>query len=152
MRLSLLLLALLSVPSVFADNTIQISNAWINEAPPTVKVIAGYLTIKNISDKTLDLITASSPDFEKIEFHSTKMEDGIASMQKIDVIVIPASSEFSFSPGEYHLMLFNGKKALKEGDSVPLELTFSDGQTISIHAEVKRANITTDISTEHHHH
>ena len=148
LQISLLLLLILSISSVFADNAVQIRNAWINEAPPTVQVVAAYMDIRNNSDKDIDLVSASSPEFERIEFHVTNIENGIARMQMQKTISIPAKSSFSFSPGNYHLMLFNGKKNLLAGDSVFLKLTFSDGQIVIINAEVKRA----DITAEHHHH
>ncbi|MBI4006210.1 MAG: copper chaperone PCu(A)C [Gammaproteobacteria bacterium] len=147
LKISLLLLSLLSVSSVIADNAILISNAWINAAPPTVQVVAAYMNIRNNSDEQIDLISARSPLFERIEFHFTRIENGVAKMQKQDNIPIAARSEFSFSPGEFHLMLFNNRKPLKAGDMVPLQFTFSDGQTVTINAEVKSANI----ATEHHH-
>ena len=90
---------------------------------------------------------AKSTNFEKIEFHLTVMKDGVASMHRQDDITIPAHSNFSFSPGKYHLMLFNPVQAVKNGDSVPLDLLFSNGETLTVEAEVKRATLE-----EHHHH
>lgn len=133
--------------SVFAQNNIEITDAWISEAPPTVNILAGYFTIVNHSDQPLDLTAAQSPLFERIEFHLTKTEDGMARMQEAAVITIPAQSEFRFSPGEYHLMLFNPVKTLKSGDLVPLQLTFSKDISIGVEAKVKRG----EHSGQHNH-
>ena len=138
---------LIAVQSVFAQNSIEITDVWINEAPPTVKILAGYFTIKNHSDDPVDLVTAHSPSFQKIEFHLTETQDGVARMQKLETISIPAQSDFSFSPGEYHLMLFNPTNTPKSGDLIPLQLTFSNGIRIDVDVEVKRGN-----QTGHHHH
>ncbi len=132
---------------MFAGNAIIVSNAWINAAPPAVQIVAAYMDIRNNSDEQIVLKSAGSPLFERIEFHLTQIENGVATMQKQDSIPIAAQSEFAFSPGKYHLMLFHSKENLKVGDLIPLELIFSDGQTITINAEIKRAVI----STEHHH-
>ena len=138
---------LIAVQSVFAQNSIEITDAWISEAPLTVKILAGYFTIKNLSADPVDLITAYSPAFERVEFHLTKTRDGVAHMQKEEIITIPAQTEFSFSPGEYHLMLFNPTNTPKSGDLIPLQLTFSNGIRIDVDVEVKRGN-----QTGHHHH
>ena len=138
---------LIAVQSVFAQNSIEITDVWINEAPPTVKILAGYFTINNHSDDPVDLVTAHSPSFQKIEFHLTETQDGVARMRKLETISIPAQSDFSFSPGEYHLMLFNPTNTPKSGDLIPLQLTFSNGIRIDVDVEVKRGN-----QTGHHHH
>ena len=138
---------LIAVQSVFAQNSIEITDVWINEAPPTVKILAGYFTIVNLSDDSVDLTGAQSPVFERVEFHLTKTRDGVAHMQKEEIITIPAQTEFSFSPGEYHLMLFNPTNTPKSGDLIPLQLTFSNGIRIDVDVEVKRGN-----QTGHHHH
>ncbi|OGT83682.1 MAG: hypothetical protein A3G42_03380 [Gammaproteobacteria bacterium RIFCSPLOWO2_12_FULL_47_76] len=138
---------LIAVQSVFAQNSIEITDVWINEAPPTVKILAGYFTIVNLSDVPVDLIAAQSPAFERVEFHLTETQDGVARMQKLETISIPAQSDFSFSPGEYHLMLFNPVKTTKAGEMISLQLTFSNGTNIDVEAEVKRSE-----SPPHHHH
>ncbi len=139
---------LFSFHSVFAQDSIEVAGAWINEAPPTVKVLAGYFTISNLANESVDLVAASSPAFEKIEFHLTETQDGVARMQKLDTVTIPAQSDFSFVPGAHHLMLFNPATAPKAGEKIPLQLTFSNGVSIDIEAEVKRG----ELPPHHHHH
>lgn len=135
------------VRPVLAEFNIEIKDAWISEAPPTVKVMAGYFTILNHTEKPVDLITIQSPAFARIEFHLTGTEDGLAHMQKVEVITIPAKSDFSFSPGAYHLMLFKPTQVPKTGDLIPLQLIFSNGISIDVEAEVKRG----DHSGNHNH-
>jgi len=135
------------VQPVHALNNIEIEDAWISEAPPTVKILAGYFTIVNHTEDPVDLISAQSQAFERIEFHLSKTRDGVAHMQKQESTTIPAKSEFSFTPGAYHLMLFNPMQALNSGDFVQLQLVFSNGDSIDIKAEVKRG----DHSGHHNH-
>ncbi len=73
-------LVLFSLNHVSADENITVQNAWIREAPPGIKIMAGYLEIENLSDKTLALMSAESTEFERIEFHLSQIEDGIAKM------------------------------------------------------------------------
>lgn len=125
-----LILFLFSINASLASETVKIMNGRINEAPPAVKVHAGYLDIINDNEKEVELVSASSPAFEKIEFHVTRIEQGVSSMHRQSKILIPAKSTFSFSPGEYHLMLFNNNRPVLEGDIIPLVLVFSDGENI----------------------
>jgi copper(I)-binding protein len=141
-------LLLFAVQPVLAQNNIEVTDAWINEAPPTVKVLAGYLTISNLANEPVNLVSARSPAFEKIEFHLTETTDRVAHMQKLDAVTIPAQSDFSFVPGAHHLMLFNPATAPKAGEKIPLQLTFSNGISIDTEAEVKRG----ELPPHHHHH
>lgn len=142
-----LVLLLLTFNISLAAGNIKISNARINEAPPNIKVHAGYLDIINDNEKAIELVGASSPVFEKVEFHLTRINQGITSMQQQANILIPAKSIFSFSPGQYHLMLFNNKQPVQQGDIIPLKLVFSDGESVQADMHVKHV-----VPGEHNHH
>ncbi len=124
--------------SVHADQTLVVENIWIREAPPTVKVLAAYMTLKNPTDQDITLICAESPAFEDVMFHKTEISDGIAKMQHAEEIVIPAHSSFEFTPGNYHLMLMGKKSSIKEGDSVKLTLIFKNIDNQDVTALVKK--------------
>ena len=145
--LALFLGAVLCAQMIRAEEEIRISNAWINEAPPGMKMMGGYLTISNKTTHSLVLTGASSPCFERIEFHVTEMKDGLSTMHRQDSIPIPAGSEFNFAPGHDHLMLINNTRTLATGDKVPLTLNFAQGESLQIEAEVRRGD-----SSAHQHH
>jgi len=139
--------------SVFSDENIHIQNAWIREAPPTIKVMAGYLDIENSSDKELILLAAESDDYERIEFHQSQIENGVAKMQQQNEIIIAQYSTFSFTPGGFHLMMFNPTSPMREGRLTSIKLIFKGGdkgnKTHTFDAMVKRSDSTK--SHEHHH-
>ena len=124
--------------SVHADQTLVIENIWIREAPPTVKVLAAYMTLKNPTDQDITLICAESPAFKDVMFHKTEISDGIAKMRHADEIVIPAHSSFELTPGNFHLMLMGKKSPLKEGDNVKLTLIFKSIDNQDVTALVKK--------------
>jgi len=144
-------LVLFSLNHVSADENITVQNAWIREAPPTIKIMAGYLEIKNLSDETLTLVSAESTEFERIEFHLSQTEDGIARMQQQEHIVIPGNTTFSFEPGRYHMMLFNNTAPMREGDLASIKLTFADHGTLMFDAMVKRTDSTNSHNHSHEH-
>jgi copper(I)-binding protein len=144
-------LVLFSLNQASAGENITVHNAWIREAPPTIKIMAGYLQIENSSDKALILISAESSEFERIEFHQSTTKDGIARMQQQDEIIIAPNSTFTFKPGSYHLMLFNNTVPMREGKLTSINLTFADGETLRFDAMVKRS-ATSEIHNHEHHH
>lgn len=141
-------LIILFTNSALAAENVHIQNAWIREAPPAIKVMAGYLDIENSSDRVLTLVSAESPEFERIEFHISQVKNGVTSMQHQEHIIIAPDSTLSFEPGAYHLMLFNHSVPMREGKRISIKLTFEDGKTLSFDAIVRRSNLT---ETPHQH-
>ena len=111
-------ICLLFSSSVFANSSIRIKHAWIAEAPPVSKVLAGHMEIENESDQTVSIISVESGSFESIELHQISYQNGLAKMQKPDKFSIPAHGELEFAVGKHHMMLFNPVKKLKAGDKV----------------------------------
>jgi len=144
-------LVLFSLNQASADENVTVQNAWIREAPPTIKIMAGYLEIENLSDKTMTLVSAESIEFERIEFHLSQTEDNVARMQQQEQIVIPANTTFSFEPGGYHLMLFNNSAPMREGEFASIKFTFTVHDTLMFDAIVKTSN-STDMHNHKHRH
>ncbi len=135
----LLALALVAAPSLAADGpSVRAAKVWVRPAPPGVTVLAGYLTLENLTDAPLKLTGATSPDFAAVEMHQTVEKDGVASMQPVDDVTIPARGKVEFVPGGYHLMLMQPKKDLGIGSMVTLRLAFSDGSELDIIANLRR--------------
>ncbi len=144
-------LVLFSLNQASAGENITVHNAWIREAPPTIKIMAGYLQIENSSDRTLILISAKSTEFERIEFHLSQTEDGMARMQQQHEILIAPNTTFSFEPGGYHMMLFNNTTPMREGKLTSIKLIFADGETLRFDAMVKRPDATESQNHNHNH-
>ena len=148
-ELFILLSTLINPVSGKETQLISITDAWISEPPPMLSVLAGYATIHNESSETKMLTAVSSPVFSRIEIHLSKVINGLATMQKQASLAIPAGNTVEFSPGNYHLMLFDPEITLKAGDKATIIFTFSDGYSIPVHASVKKRTIN---QQNHHHH
>ena len=124
-------------PAMAGDDTVTINNAWIAEAPPVVKIHAGYAEIINTgqSDRIIKEIT--SPDFERIEIHRSVIQNGTVKMQYQASVTVPAGDRLILEPGGYHLMLFETRKPLTRGETVPLTFIFEDGGNLVTAAQVK---------------
>ncbi len=62
-------------------------------------------------------------------------------MSAIDKLALPAGKVVDLKPGGYHVMLMDLVKPLKDGDTVPLQLTVEDKagkkQTVEVKAVVR---------------
>jgi hypothetical protein len=150
-RIPTVLAGLLLSCSLSADPVIEVQQAWIREAPPASRVLAGYMTIINTGDAPAEITGISSPDFASAELHHTRVEDGVARMVPVASIPVPAGGRVLLEPGGMHLMLFDPGRPLKSGDVVRLEVKQSSGTTLAVDARVTRDPGGND-SHHHHHH
>jgi copper(I)-binding protein len=148
-RILTTLLLLIGSSLTMADATLTISEPWIREAPPTVRVMAGYMAMVNTGNTTVTVTSISSPDFERAEVHRTVVEAGVARMLPVKQLDIPANSQLKLEPGGLHLMLFNPQRSLPEGATVTLIIHRSNGSKVTATAPVIRK---TGEDHSHHHH
>ena len=120
-------LASVSVNTVQADNNLVVSDPWIREAPPNAPSLAGYMILENHADKKRTLISASASSFGVTMIHRNVYKDGMAHMVHMDKVDIAPKGKLVFEPNGYHLMLMKPNKSFKSGETVPIELGFSDG-------------------------
>jgi hypothetical protein len=120
-------LGLLLSFALAAGVTLEVREPWIREAPPAASVMAAYMIIRNEGDSPAEITSITSPEFDHAELHRTMVESGVAKMVPVEKLRIPAGSEISLEPGGIHLMLFNPRRLLREGDSVTLVIHRADG-------------------------
>ena len=144
----------LNLPFVIADDAtevINISSGYTNVVRPGQNTIAVYLdTIKNSSNKDVDLIAASSPFAKNIEIHSMQIVDNVMKMKKEEKITIPAKSKVSLgkkNPNNYHLMVFDVSRQITEKNKFTITLSFSNGEKLQTEISVKKHT-----ENQHNHH
>lgn len=125
---------------------IVVTDAYIRETIPGTKVSSAYMVIKNNSDEAIKLVGAMSSVTDRIEIHEHVMTDEMMRMQQVASVSIDANSEVVFQPMGHHLMIFNLPKRLKQGETYPITLQFSQHSDIPIDFPVK------SIKKMHHHH
>ena len=101
------------------------------------KVTGAFMQLSSPTDATL--IGAASPAAKFVEIHEMKKEGEMMKMKAIDRLPLPAGKPVDLKPGGYHVMLFDLKQPLKEGDIVPLTLSFEDKSGKKSTVEVKAA-------------
>ena len=137
---SIIFTGLIFIPGVNAASKLKIENTWSPEAPPVVKVMAGYMRINNLSDKDIKIKSAQSPLFNKVEIHLTETKNGMMRMIKQQNLNIKAKSFVELKPGGLHMMLMGKQKPITKGSIIPVTLSFDNGEVIDISLKVKTKN------------
>ena len=101
--------------------------------------MAGFMTIKNSSEQSVDITAISSADFKSIEMHLSKEVDGIAKMLPQKKLTIAAKQKLVLKSGSYHLMLIKPVKRLTDGKNAQLKFSLSNGQTLNLNIPVKKS-------------
>jgi copper(I)-binding protein len=139
MKALVALAALLALPAWAGCEGLQVSDAWVREAPPGARMMAGYVTVKNTGTQPQGVVSVDSPDFDAVEMHKTVTENGISKMLALDGVDVPAGGEARFEPGGMHLMLFAPKRVLKAGDKLQMDFHCSKNQSLKTEFVVKGA-------------
>ena len=74
-----------------------------------------------------------------VEMHEMTRTGDMMKMAPMTTVTIPAHGAIAFNPGGAHLMLFDVKRPLKEGDQVTRTFTASTGSRVTATAAVKKA-------------
>ncbi len=133
---------------------LHVVDAYLTLPPPIMKMTAGYMEIQNHSPQDLVLEAVSSPIAGKVEMHHSTTDNGMASMSKLEQLVIPSHSTVRLAPGAMHLMVMALKDKLKTDQSVSLILHFSGQQQVAVEAVVRdmREQQEAPMSGHDHHH
>jgi len=137
-----------------SGKTLSAENPWVPVAPPSTRVHAAYLLLKNNTGSPRSLVAASSPQYGQVEIHMSRISDGVAAMHKMAQVKIPGDGSVAFKPGGLHFMLMQPKENLKAGDVIDLVLKFDDGSTLALKPEVRKRGGNEMPSHHHngHHH
>ena len=118
---------------------IQVTDAWVRQAPPGAAVQAGYFTLTNNGDNTVVVHAVQSPDFARTEMHETvSAGDGQTRMQPLQKFSVRSRSTEKFTAGGRHLMLFQPRLNYEVGDKVLLRFVCGEQRAQSpFNAEVR---------------
>jgi hypothetical protein len=97
---------------------------------------AAYFVLTVGPDASGNLVGVTVGHFARAEFHQSKMEGGVMSMNPVDTLPLTPGKPIVFAPGGYHVMLFDGDGTLKPGDRTALTLTLDNGDKITASAKV----------------
>jgi len=131
---------ILFATSAWADSSgIKVEQVWARATPGMAKSAAIYLTITNTgtTPDTLEGV-ATTPAAAHADLHEMKMANGVMEMRPLKSLTIDPGKSVKLQPGGYHIMLTGLKGPLKEGQTVPLTLTFAHAGTQQVTASVAK--------------
>jgi copper(I)-binding protein len=115
-----------------------ITRAWSRATPGGAKIGAGYFTIENKGSVADRLIGGSADVADKVQVHEMAMNNGVMTMRPLDKgLTIESGKTVKFAPGGYHLMLFDLKSPLKQGDKLPVTLEFEKAGKVKLSFDVQ---------------
>ncbi|MEM6890461.1 MAG: copper chaperone PCu(A)C [Pseudomonadota bacterium] len=121
-----------AVAEEFNVGDLTISSLRAFETSPTARAAGGYLTIEN-NGTTDDQLIEVQADFPRVMIHETVETDGVARMQHVDMIQIPAGGAVVLEPGGLHVMFMGlSGTPFVTGEPVSATLVFEKAGTIDV--------------------
>jgi copper(I)-binding protein len=136
-----LLASLLIAPACAQEvkaGDLVITQAWSRATPGGAKIGSGYLTIENKGSAPDRLTGVAAEIAGKVEVHEMAMNNGVMTMRPLDGgLTIDPGKTVKLAPGGYHLMMFDLKAPLKQGDMVPVTLEFEKAGKVKLSLDVQ---------------
>jgi copper(I)-binding protein len=119
----LLFASLLSLACTSVLAQVSVTDPWVRATVPQQKATGAFMQLS--SAKGTRLVDARSP-VARAEIHEMAVQDHVMRMRQISGLDLPAGQSVALKPGGYHIMFFDLKQPVKEGDVIPLTLVFED--------------------------
>jgi copper(I)-binding protein len=122
-----------------AHGDIVVGHAWSRPTAEGMSMGVGYFVMTNHGKSPDELVSASTPAAENVEFHESTLVDGMHRMRPRAGIPLAAGATVKLEPGGLHLMLVGLKVPLAAGTRIPLTLEFRQAGTITIELAIGAA-------------
>jgi copper(I)-binding protein len=132
----LILLAAASLSCAHALAAVTVGNPWIRATVPAQKAAGAFMQLQSTAPTRL--VEVRTPVAGRAEIHQMAMEGQTMKMRAVEGIDLPANQPVDLASGGYHVMLLDLQRQLKEGEQVPVSLSF-------VGADGKRENVTVTV-------
>jgi copper(I)-binding protein len=120
---------------------IRIDHPYATPTRPGMGTGAVYFRSLRNTGKVEDrLVSARTPAAARVELHRMQMQGDVMRMAAVSAVVLPAGVTMPMKHGSHdghHLMLFDLKAPLKNGDRFPVTLTFEKAGTVQVQVWVQ---------------
>ena len=143
----ILILGALISSAAMAAGDVSVSNCLIQEVIPGKQMTGAFFDIENKGKEDVKLTGAAADKITShVELHEMIHKDGKMEMSQIQSYDV-TPGEHHFKKGGYHIMLMDieDKNFPKVGETYPLELKLSNGETLKCDAKT----ITVKEAIEH---
>ena len=133
---------------------VTVTDPWVRATVPAAKSAGAFMHLQSATNARL--VGVSTPVAGRAEIHEMAMENNTMRMRPVDGIDLPAGKPVHLASGGYHLMFFELKRQLKEGETVPVTLTVQDAArkqtSVTVQAQVKPLTYVAPAMQGHHGH
>lgn len=133
---------------------VTVTDPWVRATVPAAKSAGAFMHLQSATNARL--VGVSTPVAGRAEIHEMAMENNTMRMRAVDGIDLPAGKPVPLASGGYHLMFFELKQQLKEGETVPVTLTVQDAankrSNVTVQAQVKPLTYVAPKMQGHHGH
>jgi copper(I)-binding protein len=105
---------------------VTVTAPWVRATVPAQKSSGAFMQLRSAKDARL--VAVRTPVAGNAELHQMEMQGQSMKMRPVGGIELPAGQVVNLASGGYHVMLFDLKRQLKEGETVPLTLVIEDAQ------------------------
>jgi copper(I)-binding protein len=131
-------LALAALP-LRAEGLLRLEDAWVRALPPTQRMTAAYVRVRNAGDVPVRITGAEVTGAGRVELHeSAAGADGMARMVPVPALPLAPGESAAFTPGGLHLMLMDLERMPAVGETLRLCLLGEGGSRSCTDATVKR--------------
>jgi copper(I)-binding protein len=120
---------------------IRIDHPYATPTRPGMTTGAVYFRSLSNTGKLEDrLVSAQSPVAGRVEIHRMHMQGNVMRMAPVPYVFLPARTNVPMKHGSHdghHLMLFELKAPLKDGDRFPVTLTFERAGSVQVQVWVQ---------------
>lgn len=118
---------------------VSVTDSWVRATVAGQQATGAFM--KLTASQALRLVQAGSPVAGLVEIHEMRMDKDVMRMSAIPGLDLPAGRSVELKPGGYHVMLMQLKQQIKDGETVPITLTFQapDGrkETLEVKAQAR---------------
>lgn len=133
---------------------VTVTDPWVRATVPAAKSAGAFMHLQSATNARL--VGVSTPVAGRAEIHEMAMENDTMRMRAVEGIDLPAGKPVHLASGGYHLMFFELKRQLKEGETVPVTLTVQDAAkkqtSVTVQAQVKPLTYVAPAMQGHHGH
>ena len=124
-------------PEAAVGSSLGVSDGYARAAPEG-GVSAVFFRVENGTGTADTLVAARTDVAGRVEVHeTTEGADGLRGMRPVAGVPVPAGGAVAFEPGGLHVMLLDLQRDLDAGETVPVELDFAGGRTLTLDAPVR---------------
>ena len=118
---------------------VTVAHPWARATPGGATVGAAFMEIKTAAGVTDKLISAASPVAGRVEIHTHLMDGNVMKMRRVEALELKTGGSRILKPMGDHVMFFDLKQPLKEGDTVKIQLTFEKAGVIEVEGNIEPA-------------